>query len=85
MMVRGTERDAFLTVDMLLFRHKDLAKGREINENAREGSVSKIVMGDVVVVYVLHVGHHELGEKINTSSTQLGFHVRVRTNLYIGG
>jgi hypothetical protein len=35
MMVRGTERNAFLTVDMPLFRHKDLAEGREMNENAR--------------------------------------------------
>ena len=34
MMVRSTERDAFLTVDMPLFR-KDLAEGREMNENAR--------------------------------------------------
>ena len=35
MMVRSTERDAFLTVDMPLFRHKDLAEGREMNENER--------------------------------------------------
>jgi hypothetical protein len=31
----GTEWDTFLTVDTPLLRHKDLAEGREVNENER--------------------------------------------------